>query len=79
MSRTASEAAAAVADVVCADQQWVDAEFAELVATSFGEPPAPPPPARHPAAPALPAARSRPGRPPVRRGRAGPGPTALAR
>jgi len=78
MSRTASEAAAAFADVVCADQQWVDAEFAELVATSFGEPPAPPPPARHPAAPALPAARSRPGRPPVRRGRAGPGPTALA-
>jgi hypothetical protein len=45
MSRTASDAAAAFADVVYADQQWVDAEFTELVATSFGEPPAPPPPA----------------------------------
>jgi hypothetical protein len=43
MSRTASDTA--FADVVYADQQWVDAEFAELVATSFGEPPTPPPPA----------------------------------
>jgi hypothetical protein len=45
MSRTASDATAAFADVVYADQQWVDAEFAEIVATSFGGPPAPPPPA----------------------------------
>jgi hypothetical protein len=45
MSRTASDTAAAFADVVYTDQQWVDAEFNELVATSFGEPPAPPPPA----------------------------------
>jgi hypothetical protein len=45
MSRTASDAAAAFADIVYADQQWVDAEFAEIVATSFGGPPAPPPPA----------------------------------
>jgi hypothetical protein len=45
MSRTASDAAAAFADVVYADQQWVDTEFAELVATSFGEPPPAPPPA----------------------------------
>jgi hypothetical protein len=44
MSRTASNAAA-FADVVYTDQQWVDEEFAGLVATSFGEPPAPPPPA----------------------------------
>jgi hypothetical protein len=45
MSRTASGAAAAFADVVFADQQWVDAEFADLVAASFGAPPVPPLPA----------------------------------
>ena len=45
MSRTACDAAAAFADVVYADQQWVDAEFTEIVAASFGGPPAPPPPA----------------------------------
>jgi hypothetical protein len=45
MSRTASDTTAAFADIVYTDQQWVDAEFAGIVATSFGEPPAPPPPA----------------------------------
>src|SRR6185437_636485 len=71
MSRTASDAAAAFADVVYADQQWVDAEFAELVATSFGEPPAPPPPAP-PRDPPLPGA---PPPPPSRR--PAPGPSVL--
>ncbi len=45
MSRTASDAAAAFADVVYADQQWVNAEFTEIVAASLSGPPAPPPPA----------------------------------
>jgi hypothetical protein len=71
MSRTASDTAAAFADVVYADQQWVDAEFAELVATSFGEPPAPPPPAP-PRVPPLPGTPPpRPSRHPV------PGPAVL--
>lgn len=68
MSRTASDAAAAFADVVYADQQWVDTEFAELVATSFGEPPAPPPPAP-PRVPPLPGT---PPPPPSRRPVPGP-------
>jgi len=56
MSRTASDTAAAFADVVYADQQWVDAEFTELVAASLGGPPAPPPPAppRVPPLPGIP-------------------------
>jgi hypothetical protein len=45
MSRAANDALVAFADVVSADQQWVDTEFAEIVAASFGAPPAPPPPA----------------------------------
>jgi hypothetical protein len=68
MSQTASDAAAAFADVVYADQQWVDTEFAELVATSFGEPPAPPPPAP-PRVPPLPGT---PPPPPSRRPDQGP-------
>jgi hypothetical protein len=71
MSRTASDAVAAFADVVYADQQWVDAEFAELVATSFGEPPAPPPPAP-PQVPPLPGTP-----PPPRSQRPVPGPAVL--
>lgn len=71
MSRTASNTAAAFADVVYADQQWVDTEFAELVAISFGEPPAPPPPAP-PQVPPLPGTPPPPpSRPPA------PGPTVL--
>jgi hypothetical protein len=71
MSRTASEATAAFADAVYADQQWVDAEFAGIVAASFGEPPAPPPPAP-PRVPPLPGT---PLSPPSRR--PGPGPAVL--
>ncbi len=68
MSRTASDATTAFADVVYADQQWVDAEFAELVAASFGGPPAPPPPAP-PRVPPLPGI---PSPPPSRRPAPGP-------
>lgn len=69
MSRTASETAE-FADVVYADQQWVDAEFAEITATSFGGPPAPPPPAP-PRVPPL------PGTPPPPSRRPAPGPAVL--
>jgi hypothetical protein len=48
MTLAAREDGAAFADVVYADQDWVDAEFAELIAASFGGPPAPPPPAPPP-------------------------------
>jgi hypothetical protein len=71
MSRTASDAAAAFADVVYADQQWVDTEFLEIVAASFGEPPAPPPPAP-PRVPPLPGTPQ----PPSSR-RTAPGPAVL--
>jgi hypothetical protein len=33
------------ADVICADPEWLRAEFDALMASAFGEPPAPPPPA----------------------------------
>jgi hypothetical protein len=36
---------ATFADIVYADQQWVDAEFAALISASFSGPPALPPPA----------------------------------
>jgi hypothetical protein len=67
MTLAARQDSPAFADVVYADQQWVDAEFAELVATSFGEPPAPPPPAP-PQVPPLPGT---PPPPPSRRPVAG--------
>ena len=70
MSRTASDTAA-FADVVYADQQWVDAEFTELVAASFGAPPAPPPPAP-PRVPPLPGTP-----PPAHSRRPAPGPAVL--
>src|SRR5579872_1582533 len=70
MSRTASDAAAAFAEVVYADQQWVDAEFAELVAASFSEPPAPPRPAPSQVPPL-------PGTPPPHPCRPLPGPAVL--
>jgi len=55
------EADAAFADVVYADQQWVDAEFGALISASFSEPPAPPPPAppRVPPRPGTPCPPSR--------------------
>jgi hypothetical protein len=43
MTPSTREAGAAFADVVYADQQWVDAEFDALISASFSEPPAPPP------------------------------------
>ena len=45
MTISTREAGATFADVVYADQQWVDAEFDALISASFCEPPAPPPPA----------------------------------
>jgi hypothetical protein len=64
------EAGAAFADVVYADQQWVDAEFEALVSASFGEPPAPSRPAP-PRVPPHPGTPSPPSRPPA------PGPAAV--
>jgi hypothetical protein len=59
MTLPAREAGAAFADVVYADQQWVDAEFDALISASFSEPPAPPPPAppRVPPRPGIPPSR----------------------
>jgi hypothetical protein len=51
MTLTTREAGAAFADVVYADQRWVDAEFGALISAAFSEPPAPPPPAPPPPAP----------------------------
>jgi hypothetical protein len=70
MTLTARAAHAAFADVVYADQQWVDAEFDALISASYGEPPAPPPPApsRVPPRPGIP-------RPPSRRPAPGPAAT----
>src|SRR5204862_514181 len=45
MTVSTREADAAFADLICADPQWLDAEFDALIAESFGEPPAQPPPA----------------------------------
>jgi hypothetical protein len=61
MALSAREAGAAFADVVYADQQWVDAEFDALISASFSEPPAPPPPAppRVPPRPGIPPPPSR--------------------
>jgi hypothetical protein len=61
MALSAREAGAAFADVVYADQQWVDAEFDALISASFSEPPAPPPPAppRVPPRPGIPPSPSR--------------------
>jgi hypothetical protein len=61
MTLSTREADAAFADVVYADQQWVDAEFDALISASFSEPPAPPPPAppRVPPRPGIPPPPSR--------------------
>jgi hypothetical protein len=71
MTVSTREAGTAFADVVYADQQWVDAEFDALISASFSEPPAPPPPAP-PRVPPRPGIPFRPSRPPA------PGPAALA-
>ena len=85
MTLSTREAGAAFADIVCADQQWVDAEFDALISACFGEPPAPaaaraapgPAPPGHPV-PALPAAFARPGCHRLPGHRAGPRPAAPA-
>jgi hypothetical protein len=69
MTPSTREADAAFADLICADPQWLDAEFDALIAASFGEPPAPPPPAP-------PRVPPRPGSTPSRRRT--PGPAAAA-
>jgi hypothetical protein len=66
MTPSTREAGAAFADVVYADQQWVDAEFDALVSAAFGGPPAPPRPAPprvppHPGTPPPPSRRPCPG------------------
>jgi hypothetical protein len=66
MTLSTREADAAFADVLCADQQWVAAEFDALISACFGEPPAPPPPAPprvppHPGTPPPPSRRPAPG------------------
>ena len=85
MTLSTREAGVAFADVVYADQQWVDAEFDALISASFSEPPAPPPPAppRVPPQPGSPsppssAASVRPGRCHLPGHRPGPWPAALA-
>jgi len=85
MTLPAREADTAFADIVYADQQWVDAEFDALISASFSEPPAPappapprvPPPPRHPA-PAHPAAHASPGQCTLPGHQAGTRPAALA-
>jgi hypothetical protein len=66
MAISTRETDAAFADIVYADQQWVDAEFGALISASFSEPPAPPPPAPprvppHPGTPPSPSQRPVPG------------------
>jgi hypothetical protein len=42
-SASVRPADAEFADVICADPEWLRAEFDALISASFGEPPAPPP------------------------------------
>ncbi len=78
------EADTAFADLICADPQWLDAEFDALIAASFSEPPAsrPPAPPRFPPRPGTPpplscGPRPRPGRDKLPGRQAGPLPAAL--
>jgi hypothetical protein len=61
MTLSTREADAAFADLICDDPQWLDAEFDALISASFGEPPAPQPPAppRVPPRPGIPCPPSR--------------------
>ena len=56
MALATREADAVFVDLICADPQWLDAEFDALIAASFSEPPASPPPAppRVPPRPGIP-------------------------
>jgi hypothetical protein len=65
MTLATHEADAAFADLICADQEWLRAEFDALISASFGAPPerqrpAPPPvpPSGGPGWPVLPAVAS---------------------
>jgi hypothetical protein len=71
MTLTTREADAAFADLICADPQWLDAEFDALISASFSEPPASSPPAP-------PRVPPRPGGTPPPSRRPAPGPTAVA-
>ncbi len=64
MTLATREADAAFADLICADPQWLRAEFDALISASFGEPPAPPPPAP-PRVPPRPRTPGPPTRPPA--------------
>ncbi len=64
MTSTTREAGAVFADVVYADQQWVDAEFDALISASFSGPPVPPPTAPR-RVPPLPGPLPRPSRQPA--------------
>ncbi|HEX6527501.1 MAG TPA: hypothetical protein VF070_46930 [Streptosporangiaceae bacterium] len=61
MNLSTREADTAFADLICADPQWLDAEFDALIAAYFSEPPATPPPAppRVPPRPGAPGPPSR--------------------
>jgi hypothetical protein len=63
------ETDATFTDLICADPQWVREEFDALISASFGEPPAPPPPAP-------PRVPPRPGHPCPPSWRPAPGPVA---
>jgi len=65
------DAETAFAELICADAQWLRAEFDALIAASFGQPPAAPPPAPPRALPP----RGHTG--PPSRGRPQPGPPAI--
>jgi hypothetical protein len=43
MGLASRETDAAFADMICADPQWLRAEFDALISASFGQPPVPPP------------------------------------
>lgn len=45
MELAAPEADMAFAELICADAQWLRAEFDALISASFSQPPAAPPPA----------------------------------
>jgi hypothetical protein len=70
MTLSTREADVSFADLICADPQWLDAEFDALISASFSEPPAPPRPAplRVPPRPGFPCQSSR---------RPSPGPAAI--
>jgi hypothetical protein len=68
MSLSIREADVSFADLICADPQWLDAEFDALISASFSEPPAPP----RPAPPRIPPRPGFPRRPPSWRPPSGP-------